>query len=488
MRFATSPLSNCLLVTLICSMILSRPASGQQVAKPARSAQANEQGKPAQSAEKRLAVGDPINVDFPEVSPGEKLTLDQAISRADGRNLSLAAARIDIEYSRARLKRSWSTLLPTANGSLIVTYYDKTEKREFGGVEFETRPRENVQGGLQANLPLVSPQTWLGVRAEREGVAVAEQGFESARQQLLLATAESFYQALTARSLIRVQENLLRAALRHLEVARLRHINGVGSRLDVIRARSEVVRIRQELTTAHSSFDNARDVLGVLTGRGGLPIPEEGPPIAAPRGSDEQLERRGLDQRPDLKVREKNTRHQEKLLQVNWMKFLPTLNLSWHLTHQFTDLPSYPGSFGLPDPDRTRWYALLTLTVPLYDHTRYADLDSQRAMLSKAKIEADDAKQQAGLEIRTAKRDYLTSLSNLDTSLEQASLSREALLLAEKAYENGTGSSLDVTDASRTSRRDEMNLAIKRFEVQLAVLKLVSATGGDLLELTPRPQ
>lgn len=428
----------------------------------------------------RPQIVDPMSVDFPSVSPGEKITLDQAISLADKRNLSLASAHADIEKSRAELKRTWSTLLPTVEGSLILTLYDKEETAKLGGgTSIEIRPRENLQGMLQARVPLVNPRAWMGVGVGREGVAVTELTFENARQQVLLATAEAFYNALTAQSLIRVQENMLRAALRHLEVARMRHINGVGSRLDVIRARSEAVRIRQELTMAHSAFDNARDILGILTGKGGLPLPEEGPAIVAPTGGDEALTESGLTKRLDLQTTKKAARLAKKQLRVSWMQFLPTLNASWQLTHQFTD----PGSFG--SPDRTRWYALLTLSVPLYSHTRYADLDAFRAELKKAKIQIEDAEQQAGLEIRTARRNYLTSLENLDTSLEQASLSREALLLAEKAYESGTGSSLDVTDASRTSRRDEVTLAMRRFEIQLAVLKLLSALGEDLRELKP---
>ena len=111
--------------------------------------------------------------------------------------------------------------------------------------------------------------------------------------------------------------------------------------------------------------------------------------------------------------------------------------------------------------------------------------EKKRASLRKARIEAEDAARSTGLEVRTARRDYQTSVQQLETAKEQASLSREALLLAEASYENGTGTSLEVTDASRTSRQDQVNLAIRRYEVQLALLNLLRTLGEDMGRVGP---
>ncbi len=443
-------------------------------------AQENSAGKEKPPAsvdgtDKRLMIGDPFKKDLPKITQGPAMTLEEAIRLADERNLSLTAARADITTARAGLKKAWAPLLPTAQGTMTLTHNDHEDTASMGGgFEIVTRRQNTLQGSIQASMPLMNAQLWKGVNVGKLGVEVTELTIENVRQELLLTVAQSFYQALTARAVIDVQENLLRTAERHHEVAVTRHVSGVGRRLDVIRARSELVRVRQELLLAHGSLDNARDAMGLLTGKGGLPMPEDSAELGPPAESEKELVSSAVNKRPDLKLSRKMIDLNESQLDASWMQFLPTLSASWQLTHQFT-LPSAFGS-----QDRSRWSALLTLSIPIYNHSRYADLDEKRAKVAKSMIETENAEQKASLEVRTTRRDYLTAAKQLETAKEQAALSREALLLAEAAYESGTGSSLEVTDANRTSRQDEVTLAIKRFEVQLALLKLLKTIGEDI--------
>jgi outer membrane protein TolC len=55
------------------------------------------------------------------------------------------------------------------------------------------------------------------------------------------------------------------------------------------------------------------------------------------------------------------------------------------------------------------------------------------------------------------------------------------LRLTEEAYKTGSGSSLDVTDANRSSRQDIIELAIKTLEHQIALLRLLRAVGRDMM-------
>jgi outer membrane protein len=426
----------------------------------------------------RPVIGDPIKEDLPIVTEGRPITLSEALTLADERNLSIAAARVDIEIGRTGFKRAWAALLPTAQGSMTLTHADHADEVSMGGgQDIVIRRQDSLDGAIQASMPVLNAQAWLNVGAGRLGSELAELGVENVRQQLLVTVAQAFFQALTARSLIDVQENLFSSAKRQFIVAQTRHVSGIGARLDVIRARGEIVKIRQDLIAAHRAYDNARDTLGILTGLGGLPSPREGAIMELPQGSEENLVTEAVKKRADLKLSRKAADLSEQQLNTSWMQFLPSLNLSWQLTHDFTT----PSAFG--SDDRTRWNALLTLTVPIYNHMRYADLDEKRASFQKSRIEAENAAQNAELEVRKALRDYMTALEQLETSKEQAVLSREALFLAETAYESGAGTSLEVTDASRSSRQDEVTLALKKFEIQLALLNVLRAIGEDMKEV-----
>jgi outer membrane protein len=459
------------LVVGLAGLLASVPALSQQEPAPA----VTDEGPP--SPQPPAPADAPLPFELPVIEPGEPLTLAQAIQLADRRNLTLAATRVELERADAQLKLAWGTLFPIASGQLTFTHYDHEETANLGGTSIVTRPQDNLSGRIDVSLPLVNAQSWLGVHAGRQGREVAELTVASARQALLLSVARAYYQALTALSLIEVNEGQIRSSARYLEVARTRLVSGVGSRLDVLRAKSELTRSREALIAAHAALSNARDALGILTGTGGLPLPTEGPELAAPTASDEDLISAGHDRREDLRLKRALVELADRQLDASWMQFLPSLNASWQLTHQFTE----PSQFG--SDDRTRWTAFLVLSVPIYNQTRYADLDLKRADVHKATLQADDSAEQAALEIRRARRDFATAVDKVATAAEQATLARETLVLTRSEYISGTGSSLAVNDASRSSREAEINLAAKRFEAQIALLALLRAVGEDMSRL-----
>lgn len=436
---------------------------------------------PAEDAPPPAPLDAPLPEGLPTISPGQPMTLGQALGLADRRNLSLAAARTDLERADAELYLAWAALFPTAKGTLTYMHRDHEDAATVGGTRIVTRNQDDLSGAIDVSMPLVNGQLWMGIHAGRAGEDVAALTVETARQALLTSVATAYYQALTAKELIEVQQGQIRSASRHLEIAKTRFRSGVGARLDVLRAQSDVVRAVEQLRAAHLAFENARDALGILTGAGGLPLPVEDRELRSPTAGEDELVEQAVERREDLRLKQSLIELADRRLDASWMQFLPSLNASWQLTHQFTT----PSSFG--DQDQTRWAAYLVLTVPIYSQTRYADLDVRRAAVSKAQLEAEDAAQNAALEVRRARRDYLTALDAVETAAAQAELARETLTLTEAEYIAGTGSSLAVTDARRSSREAELNLAIKRFEAQTALLALLRAVGEDMSQLGSAP-
>ncbi len=339
------------------------------------------------------------------------------------------------------------------------------------------RRQDDLAAKIQVDVPLINAQAWFGVMLGEIGEEVAELSVENVRQALLLSVAQAYFQALSARSLIEVQRNQIKSSKRHLAVATIRHRSGTGRRLDVIRARTELLTTHEQLIAAHTALENARDALALLIGADFLPMPTEVPEMSAPQESETDMISKATTQREDLKLTRSLVRLADKQIDTSWMQFLPSLYGSWQFGYQITD----PSS--LQSEDKSRWFYFITLSVPLYSQTRYADLEQKRATLHKAELEAQDAKLRAILQLRTARRNYETAMLQVGTTKTKAELASQALQLAESAYENGTGSSLDVTDARRTSRSAEINFTVRRFEAQLALLTLLRSVGEDMSKL-----
>ncbi|MBI5507160.1 MAG: TolC family protein [Deltaproteobacteria bacterium] len=429
----------------------------------------------------------PIGADgrrLPIVSPGPSLTLADAMRAADERNLTLATTRVEIDKARALLSQAQATLFPMLAGQGLYTRNDHEDTADLAGglapllstfgialppiPGMVIRREQELRVGATASLPIINLQGWIGISAARLGLEVVELTVANARRQLLFGVAQAFWMAHVGHELVAIQESQLQAARHHLQVARARVEAGDAMRIDVVRAETEVEKTYQDLLAAHLGLDNARDALATLIATKELPLPVEPPPLAAPGVFESSAI---SSKRLDLQAAAAGARAADKSLQVSRMQLLPVLAVSGQYGYLFTEPPE------LGSQDRSRWSAMLTLTVPIYNQLRYADLEQKRAALRQAELRAAELETSVELEVRKARRDYLAALSTATTAERQAALTREALTLTEAAYENGAATSLDVTDAQRNRQTAELNAATQRLRGQMTLLALLHAMG-----------
>jgi len=410
------------------------------------------------------------------IAPGPEITLADALRQADQRNLSVQASRAQVEQAQADLSAAWAQIHPSLSGSVTWTHNDHADQVNIGGAVVEVGRQDTLRGNLRADALVLDARAWFGIGAARASADVAHWNAEQLRQGLLLTVAQAYFSALSAHAFIEVQQTQIGAIDRHLAVATLRHRTGTGGRIDVIRAQTDLVMAQEDLVRAHTLLANARDTLARLIQHDQLPMPASTEELAEPVEAAADLAETALREREDLRALRSQTILADKLLMTAWMSFVPTVSATWQLNQQLTD----PVGFG--SQDASRWFIGVTLNVPLYDYTRYADLDRNRAALRRVTLLTEDAEAQVGLEVRNAHRKWGESRTLVGAAETKAALAREGMQLAQTSYENGTGGSLDVTDARRTQRQAEINLVTSRLDAHLALLELLRVVGSDMME------
>lgn len=449
----------------------------------------------------------PYEVDDPELAAelaltpasGPEVTLSEAIDAADARNLTLQAARLEMDRADARLAQAWALVIPMATAGLSVVHADHADIVDFGASLSESlgpileaagitlpptesdptviRRQDTISGTLTAAVSLVNVQNWYTISAARKGRDVARLSVESARQQLLTGVAQAYYLALMSRSLVDMQATQVRAAAHHLDFASKRFASGAGLRIDVVRAQTNLAEARQQLLNARLSLESARDALGVLTGMGGLPMPIDTADLPLPDGDDDTLVKWAIDHRQDLAASRASVVLADRQYGTSWSGFLPTFDMAWQGTYQFTE----PSS--LSSTDRARWNLMFNLNVPIFQYFTIGNLREAKASARIARLKLDDQRRSAGQEVRQARRDHEAALASATLAEQQAGLAREAMDLAQTAYEAGAGSSLEVTDARRTLTAAEVNRMTRLLQVQVSRLVLHRALGTDVREL-----
>ncbi len=428
------------------------------------------------------------------------MTLDQALQAADERNLTLAGIREELGRADGQLAQAWGTWLPSADASLDYTRMDHEDSADltsgiadmltdaFSEMPFELgeieegepvvlQPQDTLKGSVTVAMPVVAPAAWGGIAVAKRGSELTELSVEDARQELLLGVAQAWYAARMTGSLVGLAEAQVEAAEHHVRVADAQLDAGAGLRLDQVRAQADLAAARQDLLDARLAHDSSRDVLGVLTGAGALvdPVGEvrlDAPDPSAPLDSPALLAGRS-----DLRVAEAGVDLAAGQLTAARLRFLPTVSVAWQGSYQFTELS------GMGSDDPSRWALVAQLDVPLYSHTRVGAVQESQAALRQARLQLDDARLQAEQETRQAARDLTTATAAVDLAGQQVALADEAFQLALDAFEAGAGSSLEVTEARRSSAAAQVNRATTALEADLAALTLMRATGADMLAL-----
>ena len=210
----------------------------------------------------------------PEPAP-EKITLGDAVSRALGRNPSVAVALSEIDRADALIKQARSGWYPTLNAYAAYTRLD--HDRVFNGVR-ELSINE-VAANLTLTVPLVSAPAWINTRLAKDNRRIAEASAPDVRRQVAQATARAYLTVVTQHRLIAAAETARANAKDHFDYAHTRFVGGIGRSIDEVRAQQDLasvdVQVQADLLRPGARAGGARRAAGRLgagrLGRRGRP-------------------------------------------------------------------------------------------------------------------------------------------------------------------------------------------------------------------------
>ncbi|MFH1810609.1 MAG: TolC family protein [Pseudomonadota bacterium] len=424
----------------------------------------------AQSADRTPSPLPPL----PTLRPAQAITLRAAIQQADQANRSLKVIRLDLEAATIKRRAAYAALLPSLDATLdYALVAGSTPGSAQPGTAF--MDRREYSAGLEARLPIVHAQRWMNLELARLEQETRILDVEQARQALLYGVAETYFQAALLQRLIAVFQAQAEALSRHVEAAVERYRSGVGDLVDVKRAQTDLISVREEQLKALVALEDTRDALALLIAAGQLLQPVDDPQeLASPPPWTTEAIERALAQRWDLRLSERSVDLAQQSLTIEWLSLVPSLDASVQLAHVV------PAHDPLGDAARNQWLAGLVLTVPLLDATVVPALQDRQLSVQQARLHLEDARASAATELSRVQRALVEAEQLVATARLKARLADDALELSQANYINGLGSALTVVDARRTSQTAHVELETRRFELELRRLAQARATGTDI--------
>jgi len=414
----------------------------------------------------------------------EVLTLERALSIAEEQNRDIQKSEEYQNWIRGRYEEERAQALPQVTlGASYRREYDETYALFTGGLFPKSQDTTTYEIGLKQTL-FHWGRVAAAIRGASIGVDIGKEQLRFYRQGARRGVSEAFHDVVLAEELLAISTENLKQKERHLEEARKKFDIGTVTDYDVLAAEVDTANARPAVIRAENGIRTAKKRLLFHLGREEGEIEIEGTLEAAEEELPDYADavRDALARRPELTQQRLLIQGYEQVLTIERAGLRPRLDLAAAYAEKSL------AAEGLEIRPAT-WSAALVLIFPVFDGFRtQGKVRQARSDLDAARIEEAKLRDAVTLQVRTAldaAREAAEILKALQGTVQQA----ERLLdMAEKGFEFGVKTRLDVDDAqlnliqaraNRARAQRDYVVALTDLEWVRGVIGETIATGRD---------
>jgi NodT family efflux transporter outer membrane factor (OMF) lipoprotein len=417
--------------------------------------------------------------------------LDSLIERAMNSNLDLRVALLRIEEARAQRGVTAASEWPSLSANAGYSRTRLSETTPTGSL-FTSFSHVSIPGGPSISIPNPYNQYQLGadvswepdlfgrlrrqVESANASVQVSVEDQHAAMVALLGDLVRAYIDLRGAQRSRDTALGIIAANHELLDLTRQRRAAGLISEVDVVEAASELSATQAQLPTYElvitQSINELSRLLGLAPGSllGELHADAAAPPLPAsvPLGLPADLARR----RPDIRKAEASLHAATADIGVAIAGLYPRLTLT--------------GSGGLQSEtagEVTEWASRFfslgpTLELPVFDRGRWQTISLQRVREKEAAVSYANTVLNALQEVENARAAYDADQDRRAWLVSTVEQDRDALELTRQRYRSGVASFIEVLDAERTLRQNELLEAQSQTTVGEDLVALYRALGG----------
>lgn len=395
---------------------------------------------------------------------------------AQGQDAVFASARAAQQAGQEKLTQGRSLLMPSVNLTANTTYNDVTSPI--------LNKKYNSHGyGVSVVQPLFREQSWATYQQADLQVAISEAQFKLAEQDVILRSAQTYFDVLIAQDTVQLTNAQKTAISQQLEQAKRNFEVGTATITDTheAQARYDLV-VAQEIAAANNLEIKKRTLQQLVNADiKELDTLGEGFKLESPNPADVQKWVADAQQSNfQIVMAQAAEAIAEQEVSKNRGGHLPTLDAVGSYSK------STGCSFSCGDTKSTS--VGLQLNMPLFaggaTQSKWREAEANH---DKAKQDLENARRNVELQTRQAYLGVVSGIAQVQ-ALQQALKSSESLLQASKlGQEVGVRTSLDVLNAQQqmySTRRDlyqaEYNYLISHLRLKAAVGSLAEADLGQV--------
>ncbi len=422
-------------------------------------------------------------------SAQQPLTVDLkgAINLALEKNENYRIALKEMDRANAQITEAISSALPqvTANFGYLRNWEVPTAVIQFGD-EVQTL-KFGTTNNFTADLTLTQPiysggRTGSALRIAGIARRISRESVRQARQDLKVQVYNSFYGALLAQEVLRVNEEAMKLAQDNLDLVQKMYNQGMSAEFDLLRARVAVANLQPSVIKArndsHVAMNALKNQLGLslddsISVQADLDSTQFVLPPIDPDAAKEEL----LANRPEIEISDQSNMISKQLISIAKAGYRPSLYLSTSLQYQ--------QQYERGNPFGTAWtrstFTALTLSIPIFDSWRTPSQVKQARIDYEDGLLRDQAVQKGMiLDFEQNLGSYLEARNRLGAQGDAVELARRGLDIANVRFKNGVGTQLEVADARLSLSQAEINRAVAFHDLAVNYSALLRSLGRDI--------
>src|ERR1051325_8053640 len=398
-------------------------------------------------------------------------TLAECLQIAVERHPDIQTARAAADVGHAQTWEAISTALPQINAS-----YSAQKRHTSAGASPGTTIGGKAQtfqfystGFTFSQILFDFGQSLYAIRSAQATERSLDEDVSTARETVLFAVKQGYYNLLQARRLLVVADENVRDNQKHLDLAKGRFDVGMATRFDITQAEVQLanaelqqVTARNNVALARETFRNALGIDGALDFDIVDTLELHDVHIDEDRAVDLANEHR-----PELlSLREQQQSVSDKIAALK-TNYLPTINGNANYLYSGTAYPL----------DNT-WTVGASANLSVFNGgLTTSEIGAAKANLAQLKSQERSLLHQVRLEVRQAVLNLAQAGESIEVSQKGLQSGRENLAIAEGQYSAGVGNIIALTDAQAglTTAEGSNVQALAGYHNALAALEQATA-------------
>lgn len=411
-------------------------------------------------------------------------------------NLNIVTGKIGLKANAKNISEARSILFPKITGNL--SYVQANADNPF--VEIGFSPEKRTQGSIRLEQALFSERALAYLAVQKHLQIAKEEQQRALELDIVQQATNTFLNILIAQTQYSILQNNLELTRAHLNLANNRVQAGTANMADVYRWESEIAKVRQQVLSAKSRLEQAKDVLNLILHRpiqqrySFQPATMDDPALLISHKAllnivtnekgfelmSQFFVEEGLSSSPELATLKAQSNAQARQLDSDKRSYWsPDIALFGEVSEVYDETISQSMiGFNISLEDQTTWQAGVNLSLPLFEGgARQARIARSRLGLQQLNTQQQFAHDKIEQVIRSRLHAIHASYPTIRLSREAAQAAHKSYEIVKDNYSNGTLSVTDLLDAQTASLAAEQSAANAVYAFLIDLMNLQRSVG-----------